>query len=596
MSKSPSQSESQLHLIRHTAEHVLTQAMERLYPDQIIKAMGPATTEGFYFDFDSGELKISQDNFAAIEKEMQVIIDQDLPLSRQELSPQEARKLFQDNHFKQEWIDQAESRGERITVYWTGEPGKKDSFVDLCAGPHLKSTGGIKAFKLLSVAGAYWHGDEKNQMLTRVYGTAFTSDKELSQYLNQLEEAKKRDHKKLGQELELFTFDSEVGVGLPLWLPKGAYLRQAVMDYALDKYLVSGYQPVSTPHIASSKLWQHSGHVEFYKEGLYGEFEVEDEKYRLKPMNCPFHVAIYKFKPRSYRDLPLRLTEMGTVYRYERSGVLHGLTRVRGFTQDDAHIICTPDNLSSEIEAAFKLTLEILKTFGFEDFEVNLSTRDKNNQDKFIGSDQNWQTAEKVLKEVIEKMGYADKYVEDEGGAVFYGPKIDIKVADSIGRKWQLSTIQFDFNLPERFDMVYTGPDGQEHTPYMIHRALLGSLERFIGVLIEHYAGAFPLWLAPTQVSILPISEKFVDYAQEIAGQLKDLGVKVDIDDSDQSLGKKIHQSEAEKTPYMLIVGQKELDQKAVSVRQRGEKDLGQMQLSAFIDKIQAEIDQKLIF
>ena len=463
------------------------------------------------------------------------------------------------------------------------------------SGPHLKSTAGIKAFKLLSVAGAYWHGDEKNQMLTRIYGTAFASKKELDQHLFQIEEAQKRDHRKLGQELELFTFDPEVGIGLPLWLPNGARLRQAVMDYASNVYLDNGYEPVSTPHLASSKLWQHSGHVDFYKEGLYGEFSIEDEKYRLKPMNCPFHVAIYKFKPHSYRDLPMRLSEMGTVYRYERSGVLHGLTRVRGFTQDDAHIICTPEDLSSEVKKAFNLTLEIFKTFGFTDFEVNLSTRDKENKDKFIGSDKNWQTAEKVLREVIKKVGYGDKYVEDIGGAVFYGPKIDIKVADSIGRKWQLSTIQFDFNLPERFDMTYVGSDGQQHVPYMIHRALLGSLERFIGVLIEHYGGAFPLWLSPVQTSLLPISEKFVSYAQELQKKLKSVGVRVKIDNSNESLGKKIRQAEEQKTPYMLILGQKELDKKAVSVRQRGEKDLGQMTFDAFVDKIQAEINQKLI-
>jgi len=595
MSKNQQKSASQLHLIRHTTEHVLTQAMEQLYPDQIIKAMGPATDEGFYFDFEAKNIDLSPEDFPRIEKAMQTIIDQDLPLIKKEISVDQAKKLFADNPYKQDWIDQADKRGESISVYWTGQPDKEGSFVDLCSGPHLSSTGGIKAFKLLSLAGAYWHGDEHNQMLTRIYGTAFASQEDLDTYLRQLEEAKKRDHKKLGPQLELFTFDEEVGAGLPLWLPKGAYLRRTVMNYAFDTYLDNGYQPISTPHIASSKLWQHSGHVDFYKEGLYGEFSVEDEQYRLKPMNCPFHVAIYKSKPHSYRDLPLRYTEMGTVYRYERSGVLHGLTRVRGFTQDDAHIICTPEDLSSEITKAFELTLEILNTFGFTDFQVNLSTRDPDNKSHFIGSDKDWQTAEKVLKKVIKNMGYGDKYTEDVGGAVFYGPKIDVKVADAIGRLWQLSTIQFDFNLPERFNMTYTGADGQEHTPYMIHRALLGSLERFIGVLIEHYAGAFPLWLAPVQVALLPISEKFVDYAQKIADQLKPLGVRFIIDHSDQSLSKKIRQAESDKIPYMLILGQKEADENKVSVRQRGETDLGQMKIDAFIDKIQAEINQKLL-
>ncbi|MBU4209890.1 threonine--tRNA ligase [Patescibacteria group bacterium] len=576
--------------LRHSAEHVLTQAMQNLFgKNSFHMAMGPATDQGFYFDFENlKDFKISEQDFPKIEKEMQKIIDQNLKFTKKEINLKKAKELFKNNPYKQEWLSQIGDRDEKILTYWTA-----DQFVDLCAGPHVKSTGEIKAFKLLSIAGAYWHGDEKNKMLTRIYGTAFPSKKELKQYLHNLEEAKKRDHRKLGKELELFMFDEEVGQGLPLWLPKGAWLRKKVMDFAFDTYLKQGYQPVWSPHFASNKLWQHSGHLEFYKESLYGEFTVENEKYRLKPMNCPFHVSIYNNKPKSYKELPIRLAEMGTVYRYEKSGVLHGLTRVRGFTQDDAHIICTPKQLPSEIEKAFELTLFIFKTFGFKNFELNLSIRDPKNKDKFIGSDNNWKTAEKVLKNVIKKVGYINDYVEDIGGAVFYGPKIDLKVADSLGRKWQLSTIQFDFNLPKRFNMVYTGQDGQEHTPYMIHRALLGSLERFIGVLIEHFAGAFPVWLSPVQAKIIPITDKQIDYAKKVAKQLKEKDIRVELDDRSETMQNKIRLAQTEKAPYMLIIGQREVDSNSVSIRQRNGQDLGSMPLEKFIKEISTQISQK---
>lgn len=591
------QNNNSLEKIRHSTEHILTQAMIRLYPDHyIIPVMGPATEEGFYFDFDSPEgFKISNEDFPKIEAEMKKIIKEDLPIIREEISWEEAKKLFSENPYKLDWLEQIKERGEKVIVYRTGE-----EFVDLCAGPHIESTGKVGAFKLLSVAGAYFHGDEKREMLTRIYGTAFPTQKELDDYLLKMEEAKKRDHRKLGQELELFVVDEEVGQGLILWAPKGAMLRKIVMDFAMDTYLESGYEPVCTPHIASNKLWSHSGHVDFYKESLYGEFGIDEEQYRLKPMNCPLQVAIYKSRPHSYRELPLRWTEMGTVYRYERSGVLHGLTRVRGFTQDDAHIICTPEQLHSELKAAFELTLYILKSFGFDNFEANLSIRDPENKDKFAGSDKDWQVAEKELRSILEEFGYGGKYVEDVGGAVFYGPKIDIKVSDAIGRKWQLSTLQFDFNLPGRFDMTYTGADGKEHTPYMIHRALLGSLERFIGVLIEHYGGAFPAWLAPVQVVIIPISQNYNEYAGKVADALKqksvNLRLRVLVDDKDATMQSKIRDAQMQKIPYMLIVGEKEVTDSTVSVRSRDSKAQKVMKVEEFKEKLQEEILQRLEF
>ena len=578
--------------LRHSAEHVLTQAMINLYgKNKVIMAMGPATDDGFYFDFDSpDDFKISEADFPKIEKEMKKIIKENLPFKKQVLSVKEVRKLFKDNPYKQEWLDKIEKEGKKAIVYWTG-----DDFVDLCSGPHLKSTGEIKAFKLLSVAGAYWHGNEKNKMLARIYGTAFETREKLDKYLKQLEEAKKRDHRMLGKKLELFIYDDEVGQGLTLWLPKGAFVRHKTQEFAFNTYLKRGYEPVSTPHIGSESLWSHSGHLDFYKESMYSPFGIDDKQYRLKPMNCPMHVVMYNHRPRTYKELPIRWTEMGTVYRYERSGVLHGLTRVRGFTQDDAHIICTPEQLHDELVEALKLTLYILNSFGFKNYELSLSIRDPKNKAKFIGEDEGWEKAEKALKKALEVIGYKD-FVLDVGGAVFYGPKIDFKVADSMGRMWQLSTVQFDFNLPQRFNMTYIGEDGKEHIPYMIHRALLGSLERFMGVYIEHTAGAFPLWLAPIQVLVLPITDKVTAYAKTVSDNLKKAGIRIELDDSDETLSKKIRKAEIQKVPYMLIVGEKEEKEKKVTVRQRGQEKQQALNLTDFSKKIKQEIEEKTIF
>jgi len=593
-----------LKALRHSCEHILTQSMYKLYPN-IKMAMGPATDDGFYFDFDSADnFKLSPEDFEKIEKEMNKIVAQDLPIIKQEVEVELAKQLFVNNEYKQEWLNEIQAKGEKATLYWTGKPIdlpisfnevlQTGKFVDLCAGPHIESTGKIGAFKLTKLAGAYWRGDEKNKMLTRIYGTAFEKESELKEYLTMLEEAEKRDHRKLGQELELFILDDEVGQGLPLWLPNGAMVYHLAKDFAFQTYLKKGYKPVVTPHIASLKLWGHSGHVDFYKESLYSSFGIEDEEYMLKPMNCPLHVRMYKSKKWSYRSLPLRWTEMGTVYRYERSGTLHGLTRVRGFTQDDAHIICTPEQLEKELDAAFDLTLYILRTFGFkpENMEINLSVRDPKNKDKFIGNDDAWERAENTLKATVEKAGYKD-IVYDVGGAVFYGPKIDIKVADAIGRKWQLSTIQFDFNLPSRFEMTYQGSDGQEHTPFMIHRALLGSLERFMGVLIEHYAGAFPVWLSPVQIILISVGESHREYCQKMAGEFREKDLRVEVWDEDETVGNKIRKAVKQKIPYMLVIGDKEMSSPNLHVRKRGEKDTLEIPKDKFLKDILEDIKEK---
>jgi threonyl-tRNA synthetase len=583
----PETKNKKIEAMRHSTEHVLTQVMLKLYPG-LKMAMGPATEDGFYFDFDF-KGKISEDDFPKIEEEMKKIIKKDLPFKKEDLTIEEARKLFKNNKYKQEWLDEIENKGEKATVYWTG-----DEFVDLCIGSHVASTGKIGPFKLLSVAGAYWRGDEKNKMLTRIYGTTFPTQKELDEHLKKLEEAKKRDHRILGQKLELFMFDDEVGQGLPLWLPKGAFVRHKIMEFAFNTYLERGYQPVVGPHISTEALWKHSGHLDFYKELMYSSFGIDDEQYRLKPMNCPIHVKMYNLRPRSYKELPLRWTEMGTVYRYEKSGTLHGLTRVRGFTQDDAHIICRPDQLHDELVEALKLTLYILGSFGFEDFEMSLSVRDKKNKDKYAGDNEGWEMAEKALAKALSAINYK-KYTLDVGGAVFYGPKIDLKVADSIGRKWQLSTIQFDFNLPGSFKMKYIGKDGKEHEPFMIHRALLGSLERFMGIYIEHTAGEFPVWLAPVQTKILPVTERNLKYAKSVAEKLKQKSIRVEVDERNETLPAKVRDAQIEKVPYMLIVGDKEEKGKTVSERGRSGKDYGQQKLEKFIKNIEEEIENKAI-
>jgi len=594
--------------LRHSCAHLLAAAVMEIWPSAK-RTIGPAIENGFYFDFDFGDpstssgqaIKISESDFPRIEQKMHEISKKWDKFVKYEKNAVEAKKEYPGNEYKHELIEQFDKEGQKISFYKAGE------YSDLCEGGHVDNPKAeLKYFKLLSVAGAYWRGDEKNTMLTRIYGTVWPSKEELDKYLLMLQEAKKRDHRVLGQELELFMFNQEVGPGLVLWLPKGAWLRKIVMDFALETYLKQGYEPVITPHIGSNALWSHSGHTDFYKESLYGEFGIEEQTYRLKPMNCPFHVSMYKSKPHSYKDLPIRWTEMGTVYRYEKSGVLHGLTRVRGFTQDDAHIICTPEQLHNELLKAFKLTLYILNAFGFNNFEANLSIRDPKNKSKFIGSDKDWDTAENELKKVLEEFGYKNKYVEDIGGAVFYGPKIDIKVADALGRMWQLSTLQFDFNLPKRFSMNYIGADGKEHTPYMIHRALLGSIERFIGVLIEHYAGAFPLWLAPVQVAVLPISDQQHEYAKLITEILKSNNIRAVSDLENQTIGKKIRNSTLQKIPYMIIIGEKETkvsminDQGSdtkklkISVRSRDGKNIGEKNLYEFITDLNQQIEKRI--
>jgi len=621
-----SQKNNQLNTIRHSTSHIMAYAVKEIFGDKVLFAIGPTIEDGFYYDFDLGKKTFAPEDLKKIEDKMKELIKKNLKFEKSEASIKEALEKMKGQPYKQELIEdlaqtpllpeevassfsplpeeavlnipplpEGGPRGggrskppqqTTVTFYQVGE------FEDLCRGPHVESTKELGHFKLLSIAGAYWRGSEKNKMLQRIYGTAFATKDELQKYLKMKEEADKRDHRKLGSELELFIIDDEVGAGLPLFLPKGARLRQEIMNFALNTYLKNGYELVATPHIASEKLWEHSGHLDFYKDNMYSSFGVENENYRLKPMNCPMHLRLYKNKSHSYRDLPVRWTEMGTVYRYERSGVLHGLNRVRGFTQDDAHIICTPRQLESEVKKALDLTLYMLKTFSFNDFEMSLSVRDPEDKKHFIGSDKDWEMAEKSLKRVLEESGFKD-FIYDVGGAVFYGPKIDVKVKDAIGRPWQLSTIQFDFNLPSRFEIFYIDEKGEKKQPFMIHRALLGSLERFLGVYIEHVAGAFPVWLAPVQTVIIPVSEKFNEYGAAVKERLFGEDARVELDNSDESLSKRIRNAEKQKVPYILVVGEKEVAGKSVAVRQRGKGDLGPQKLDEFITAIKKEIQEK---
>lgn len=574
----------------------MAQAVLEMFPDAKL-GIGPTIENGFYYDFDLPRPLIPED-LALIEKKMGKIIGQNQKFKRYEEPAEKSVTFFEKikQPYKVELIQDLMKQGETVVSFYENVMQHTDEgkFVDLCKGPHLESTGKIGAFKLTHIAGAYFRGDEKRPMLQRIYGLCFETKKELDEYLAKMEEAKKRDHRRLGIDLELFMFDDEVGGGLPLWLPKGAFVRHKIMEFAFNTYLERGYEPVSSPHIASAKLWTHSGHLDFYRENMYGPMMIDEEEYRIKPMNCPFHVKMYKNKKRSYRELPFRWTEMGTVYRYERGGVLHGLTRVRGFTQDDAHIICRPDQLKKELADALDITLFLLKTFGFEDFEMNVSTRDPENKSKFIGDDARWEEAEETLKQVLEESGFKD-YVYDIGGAVFYGPKIDVKVADSIGRMWQLSTMQIDFNLPERFGMNYVGEDGREHVPYMIHRALLGSLERFIGVLIEHYGGAFPVWLAATQVALLPVADAHEKYAEDLMKKLKEEGVRAEIYHATSTLGKRIRETEMKKVPYMAVIGDKEVKSKKLNIRDYKTKKQASVSISAFVKRINKEVLDKTI-
>ena len=586
---------SELQTIRHSAEHVLTQAMQRLFPNNFLMAMGPATNDGFYFDFEPvGDFKVSENDFPQIETEMAKIIKENLPIIKEEINLEDAKKLFADNPYKMEWLNSIKDKGEVITVYKTG-----DEFTDLCAGPHVRYTKQIKAFKLLSIAGAYWHGDEKNKMLTRIYGTAFESKEELEQYLINIEEAKKRDHRKLGKELDLFSIDSYVGSGLILWHPKLSIVREEIENYWRQEHRRRGYQYVYTPHVGLSNLWETSGHLSSFKDGIFPPMSMstknkdEDTTYYVKPMSCPFHVQIYKSRPRSYRELPLRWCELGSVYRYEESGVLHGMLRVRGFTQDDAHIICRQDQFIEEVNKILDFALEINKTMGFEKLNTYLSVRGQKDQDKYIGDEKIWDLAEKTLEEILVKRKIDFK--KDIGGAKFYGPAIDLKAVDSMGREWQGTTIQLDMNLPSRFKMTYVGEDGQEHTPIMLHRTLLGSMERFVGTLIEHYAGAFPAWLAPVQVEIIPITDNQLEYAQQIGKTLRENDIRVEIDDKSETMQNKIRNAAGEKVPYMIIIGGREAENQTISVRQRDGQDLGTMTLAEFTDKIKEQITSKSI-
>ncbi|MDZ4822012.1 MAG: threonine--tRNA ligase [Flavobacteriales bacterium] len=571
----------------HSSAHLMAEALESFYPGTKF-AIGPPIENGFYYDVDFGGIEFSQTDFDKVEKKMLELAREKNEYKRQEISKSEAIKYFTEkaDPYKLELIDGLEDGS--ITFYTQGK------FTDLCRGPHIPNTGFIKAAKLLNVAGAYWRGDEKNKMLTRVYAITFPKQSELEQYLVQLEEAKKRDHRKLGKELGLFHFSQKVGSGLPLWLPKGADLRMRLVAFLTAAQKKMGYVQVITPHIGSKELYETSGHWEKYGKDSFQPINTpqEGEQYMLKPMNCPHHCEIYKAEPKSYRDLPIRMAEFGTVYRYEQTGELHGLTRVRGFTQDDAHIFCTNEQVGEEVAKVIELVLYIFKTLDFPDFLAQVSLRDPNNPGKYIGSLENWEKAEAQIKEVAEKSGL--RTVVEYGEAAFYGPKLDFMVRDAIGRKWQLGTVQIDYNLPERFELEYTGADNQKHRPVMIHRAPFGSLERFVAILIEHCAGQFPLWLTPEQVRILPVSEKFNDYAQRVSAELNSYDIRALVDERNEKVGKKIRDAELEKVPYMLVVGDTEQQAGTVSARKKGEGDIGSLSIADFVSKVNEEIKQML--
>jgi len=565
--------------IRHSLAHILALAAKKFFP-KVKFGIGPAIENGFYYDFLFPK-EISLEILNKIEEKMKELIRSKIKFERKEISKKEAKKIFKDQPFKLELIE--EIKGDKVTIY------KCEDFIDLCKGPHVKSTAQIDpdSFKLVKIAGAYWKGDEKNPMLTRIYGIAFKTKKELQNYLLSLEEAKKRDHRILGEKMDLFHIDEKVGPGLILWHPKGALLKKLIEDFVLQEYLKEGYLLVCTPHIAKISLWKTSGHLDFYKENMFPPMHMaqiskeEKEDYQIKPMNCPFHIQIYKRKIRSYKDLPLRYTELGTVYRYERSGTLHGLTRVRGFTQDDAHIFCTPQQLPQELIKVAKLTFKILKSFELKNFKVYLATRPQ----KYVGSLKIWQKAQRALKFALEKLKI--NYKLDVGGGAFYGPKIDIKIEDALKREWQCTTIQVDFNLPERFDMSYVDEKGKKRRPIMIHRALLGSLERFIGILLEYHGGNLPFWICPEQIWVIPVAKRHKKYAKKILERLEKEGFRVKLKEEKETVAKKIREGEIQKIPYMLVVGDKEEKSKSVRIRERGKGDVGEMKLEKFLEKIE---------
>ncbi|MFQ5532515.1 MAG: threonine--tRNA ligase [Candidatus Methylomirabilales bacterium] len=592
----PMDSPDGLYILRHSTAHLMAAAVQELYPGAQF-AIGPPVQDGFYYDIDLPR-PLPAEELPILEEKMRALQAERLPYVRMEMPVDQALKLMQESgqRYKVEILETIrrygtsrpdtveELKGEVeaggvVSFYQTG------SFLDLCKGPHVPDTSFLRAFKLTHTAGAYWRGDERNPMLTRIYGTAFPTQEALELHLSRLEEARRRDHRRLGRELELFSIEEEVGPGLVLWHPKGAVIREVVEAFWREEHRRRGYQLVYTPHVARAGLWEVSGHLSWYRDNMYSGMEVEGQEYLVKPMNCPLHVLIYRSQIRSYRDLPFRLSELGTVYRHERSGVLHGLLRVRGFTQDDAHIFCRSDQLESEVAQALQLAFAMLRAFGFDEYRLVLSVSDPDHMGKYAGSQEEWRGVESVLEAVLKKTGMA--FDRARGEAAFYGPKIDVSLVDVLGRQWQCATIQVDFNMPERFDLGYIGEDGKSHRPLMVHRALLGSLERFFGILIEHHGGAFPLWLAPIQVAILPLTERHAVYAQEVAGQLAAAGVRADVDDRNEKVGYRVRQAEVSKIPYIVVVGDREVEGGLVSVRERGRRDRGTMPLDAFLEELQ---------
>jgi len=583
--------ESAIYRIRHSTAHVMAQAVSEMFPGTAKIAIGPPIEDGFYYDFELPRA-LTPEDLEALERRMREIIAGNHSFQRKVVTAEEARALFADQPYKLELIDGLDAGGldeygvpiadkPEISIY------TQDTFTDLCRGPHVKDTGQINpaALKLLNVAGAYWRGDEKNPMLQRIYGTAWDTAEQLEQHLWRLEEAKRRDHRRLGRELDLFSISEEVGPGLILWHPKGGMVRKLAEDFCRAEHEKAGYDFVYSPHIGKAHLWETSGHLDWYKEAMFAPVEVEGQQYYLKPMNCPFHVEIYKSRARSYRELPLRYAEWGTVYRYERSGVLHGVLRVRGFTQDDAHLFCRPDQMPEEIDRTLAFSLHILRSFGFQDFQAYLATR---NPEKAAGAAEQWEAPTEALRQSLERSDVP--FQIDEREATFYGPKIDLKLKDALGREWQLSTIQFDFWLPERFGLTYIGEDGQEHQPYMIHRALLGSMERFLGGLIEHYAGAFPVWLSPVQAMVIPIADRHQEYAAQVVEHLRREGLRADLDVRAERMNAKIRDAQMQKIPYMLVVGDREAEGGQVSVRLRSEENLGPMPTGQFLERAKSDI------
>ena len=566
------------HRLRHSAAHIMADVVLELFPEAKF-AIGPPTEDGFYYDFQVSRA-FGPEDLESIATLMQQRITEDTPFVHTEVTRDEAHQRFHDQPYKKELID-AIPEDEAVSTYSHG------SFVDLCEGPHVERTGQVEAFKLLTVAGAYWRGDEHNPMLQRIYGTAFESQEALDQYLERLEEAQRRDHRRLGRELDLFSIHDEVGPGLIIWHPKGAMVRTIVEDLWRKEHLSRGYQFAYSPHIGRSRLWETSGHLDFYHDSMFAPMDVDGQEYYAKPMSCPFHIMYYKSGLRSYRDLPIRIGELAAVYRYEKSGVLHGLLRVRGFTQDDAHIFCRPDQVEEEVHGVMDFTFYLLGLFGFTDYEIYLSTR----PEKFVGEPQQWEMAQGALQRALERQG--TEYAVDEGGGAFYGPKIDVKIRDALGRAWQCTTVQFDFNLPQRFGLTYAGEDGHEHQPYMVHRAILGSLERFLGILIEHYAGAFPLWLAPVQATVIPIADRHVEYAQEVARQLRARDLRVEVDGRSERMQAKIRDAQMRKVPYMLVVGDREAAANAAAVRLRDGSDLGALALSEVAERLARESEAR---